>query len=70
MWSSLSARLAEVFVGLFLAGLIVGLLVPALGRAIGPVTALAIALLCVTGVLWVARLARGRAGRNGGGHMP
>ena len=65
MWSSRSARLAEVFVGLFLAGLIVGLLVPALGGIIGPVTALAIALLCVTGVLWVARLARARGATAG-----
>ena len=62
MWSSLSARLAEVFVGLFVAGLVMGVLVPALGRAIGPAGALAIAVLCVTGALWVARLARSRSG--------
>jgi ABC-type dipeptide/oligopeptide/nickel transport system permease subunit len=60
MWSALSARLAEIIVGLFVAGLVVGVLVPALGRAIGPATALAIALLCVTGVLWLARIIRGR----------
>ena len=60
MWSALSARLAEVIVGLFVAGLVVGLLVPALGQAMGPATALAIALLCVTGVLWLARVVRGR----------
>ena len=60
MWSTLSARLAEMLVGLFLAGMVVGLLVPALGQAIGPTTALAIALLCVTGVLWLARVIRGR----------
>jgi hypothetical protein len=60
MWSALSARLAEVIVGLCVAGLVVGLLVPALGRAIGPAIALAIALLCVTGVLWLARVIRRR----------
>lgn len=60
MWSALSARLAEAILGLFVAGLVVGLLVPALGQAIGPATALAIALLCVTGVLWLARVIRGR----------
>ena len=66
MWSTLSARLAEIFVGLFLAGLVMGLLVPALGRAIGPAVAFAIALLCVTGVLWLARLTRRRgAARRG-----
>lgn len=60
MWSALSARLAEIIVGLFVAGLVVGLLVPALGQTLGPAMALAIALLCVTGVLWLARVIRGR----------
>ena len=61
MWSTVSARLAEIFVGLFVAGLVVGLLVPALGHAMGPTAALAIALLCVTGVLWLARVTRRRS---------
>jgi divalent metal cation (Fe/Co/Zn/Cd) transporter len=65
MWSTLSARLAEILVGLFLAGLVVGLLVPALGRAIGPATAFAVALLCVTGVVWLARVARSRGSDSG-----
>lgn len=66
MWSTISARMAEILVGLFVAGLMVGLLVPALGRAIGPATAFAIALLCVTGVLWLARVTRRRdAARRG-----
>lgn len=60
MWSALSARLAEIIVGLCAAGVVVGLLVPALGQAMGPATALAIALLCVTGVLWLARVVRRR----------
>ena len=60
MWSQLSARIVEVFAGLFLAGLVVGLLVPAFGSAIGPGAALAIALFCVTGVLVVSRVIRGR----------
>jgi ABC-type dipeptide/oligopeptide/nickel transport system permease subunit len=61
MWSTLSARIAEILVGLFVAGLVVGLLVPVLGQAMGPAMALAIALLCVSGVLWLARIVRGRS---------
>ncbi len=41
----------EIVVGLLLAGLLVGLLVPARPETLGPATALGIAMLCVGGVV-------------------
>lgn len=63
MWSSISARLAEAIVGLLLAGLVMALLVPALGPAAGTGLAAAVGAFSILGVMWVAHLVRGRSRR-------
>jgi hypothetical protein len=60
MWSSISARLAEAIVGLLVAGVVMALLVTMTGPAAGAAVAVAVSIACVTGVMWVARLVRGR----------
>jgi hypothetical protein len=60
MWSSLSAWVLDVFLGLFLAGLISGLLVPAMGGAAHPTLLFAVAIACVTAVLTLRRRRRRR----------
>ena len=63
MWSSLSAWVVDVFLGLFLAGLVSGLLVPAMGGAAHPTLLFAVAITCVTAVL-ILRRRRSRRGEG------
>jgi hypothetical protein len=55
MWARISARLVEVIMGLLLAGVLMALLVPAMGASSGPLLAAGVAGLSVTAVLLVAR---------------
>lgn len=66
MSRTLSSMLADVFIGLVVAGAIVGGLVPLLGAAVGPAIALGLALVSVVGALAVGRaLRRSKAGGGG-----
>ena len=64
MWSSMSARLAEAIVGLLVAGIVMALLVPALGPDAGTGLAAAVGVLSIAGVMWVAHRVRQRARRR------
>ena len=63
MWSSISSRLAEALVGLLVAGLVMGLLVPALGSAAGTGLAAFVGISSIAGVMWAAHRVRTRARR-------
>jgi hypothetical protein len=58
--------LADLAIGLLVAGVIVGALVPALGSAMGPVAALGVAAASVVGALIAGRFFR-RSRSPGGG---
>lgn len=61
MRGEVSARLAEVLVGLMVAGVLMAILVPALGPAAGRWLAAGVAVVSVAGVMLVARAIRGPA---------
>ena len=63
MWPSVSARLAEAIVGLLVAGVVMALLVPALGAAAGAGLAAVVGVVSIGGVMWVAHRVRGRSRR-------
>ena len=66
MSTKVSSILADVVIGLLVAGVLVGGLVPLLGTAVGPVVALELAVVSVVGALAVGRALR-RSKASGGG---
>lgn len=57
---------ADLMIGVLVAGVVVGALVPVLGAGMGPTGAIGVAVACVAGALVVGRLLR-RSPRARGG---
>jgi protein-S-isoprenylcysteine O-methyltransferase Ste14 len=65
MWTEVSSVIAEAVVGLIVAGVIVAVLVPALGASAGPDLAFGVAAIAVLAIVWIGRARRRRgAGRQ------
>jgi protein-S-isoprenylcysteine O-methyltransferase Ste14 len=59
-WTQKSSVIAEAIVGLIVAGVIVALLVPALGRSVGPGLAIGVAAMAVVAAVGIGRMRRRR----------
>jgi hypothetical protein len=58
MWTELSSVIAEALVGLLVAGVFVGLLVPAAGASLGPGAALGVAAMAMAAAVAIGRARR------------
>ena len=65
MLTKISGMVADVAIGLLLAGVLMGVLVPAVGATVGPATALGVAVVSAVGAMAVGHALR-RSSKSGG----